>query len=80
MADNTTWLVAGLAAGIGIGVGVALLINRDQGVFATQRPTMRETTVLRDDDGRIMTVQTLEGVGAGAAGPEAREPANIEVG
>lgn len=72
MASTTTWLVVGVVAGVGIGVGAALLWQRQQSTTTATRagvggPQFTETNVIRDEQGRIITTQTVRGVGAGAA-------------
>lgn len=74
MADSTPWIIAGVGIGIGIGLGVALLVQRrqvpvelgaSQGQGQEQGLTIHD--VIRDEQGRIETVETVRGVGAGAS-------------
>lgn len=61
MADSTTWLVLGLAAGIGLGIGIAVLMREPQ-----PRPAEGVSAVEfhRDEQGRIAGFERI-GVGAG---------------
>lgn len=66
MASSTTWLVVGVIAGVGIGVGAAMLMRQSSTATARappEQPTFTEHTVVRDDHGRIISVQSVEGVG-----------------
>lgn len=69
MASTTTWLVVGVVAGVGLGVGAAMLWQRRQTSTQTgvRGPQFTETNVIRDEQGRIITTQTVRGVGAGGA-------------
>lgn len=70
MASSTTWLLAGIGIGVGVGLGAALLV-RQQRALATDGQTQAHTAepeltvhdVVRDDAGRIQSVETFSGVG-----------------
>lgn len=64
MADSTTWVLVGLGIGVGVGLGVALLIDRRRSGGGTPGLTVHD--VIRDDRGRIETVETVQGIGSTA--------------
>lgn len=63
MADSTTWLVAGIGIGVGIGIGAALLWRQQR--LGGASPNLTVHDVHRDDDGRIQSVETVQGIGGG---------------
>ena len=80
--DDTTTLLIGFGVGVGVGMGLALLWqSRQATATATGQPSLTSHNVIRDDEGRIKAVETVNGVGGGAAGvqqPPAVRPDAVE--
>ena len=61
MADNQlVWLAAGTA--LGLSIGVAVLMARQQQQQSRTQANLTSHTVTRDQQGRILSVETVEGL------------------
>lgn len=70
---DTAWLLAGIGIGVGIGIGAVLLWKRQRAATAGS-PELTVHDVHRDDQGRIVSVETVQGIGGNSGVQQAMVP------